>query len=89
MIKPVSNIWLRGDISMLTFDTLDEGESRSVYVAHVTRPESYDPVDRFCEESLEPVFSIPVDGAPILNVFRLDAEQWRDVRELIVDPQST
>jgi len=76
MVVPVSHIWLRADITLLTPETLDRAAPGSLYVAHVTRPRWYDATNLYCEENLEPVYSIRVDDTPIYNIFHLEAGQW-------------
>lgn len=78
MVLPVRDIWLREDITVLTSDSLGTGEP--VYVAHITRPGFYDSLDRRCEEHLEPVYSIRVEGVPILKIFRLEGAHLRDAK---------
>jgi len=76
MVVPVCHIWLRADITLLTPETLDRAAPDALYVAHVTRPRWYDAINLYCEENLEPVYSIRVDDTPIYNIFHLEAGQW-------------
>jgi hypothetical protein len=76
MVKPVRNTWLRKDIQLRVGGQPGDGTSTPVYVSHITRPGLFDAVDRYCESNLDPVYSIYVDGVPILNVFRIDASSW-------------
>ena len=61
MVRPVAHIWLREDITLLTSDIPGEEASEPTYIAHVTRPELYDSINRYCEENLSPVYSIRVE----------------------------
>jgi len=76
MVMPVSHIWLREDITLLTPDTLGQELPVPLYVAHVARPRWYDQIDLYCEENLEPVYSIRVDDTPIFNIFYLEVSPW-------------
>ena len=76
MVKPVSNVWLRDDITLLQEDTLDENVPTPVYVSHITRPVFYDTIDHYCDQNMDPVHAVTVDGLSILKIYRLERSTW-------------
>lgn len=73
----VHGLWLREDIVLIS-----EGESVTgpVYVMHTTRSTEYGLVDQYCRSYLEPAYWIEVDGAPILEIFSLSPEEWKQAQ---------
>jgi hypothetical protein len=67
-------LWLRSDITWVSHDFADGliDSPNPVYVMFVTRPGFYDQVAMYCEEELQPVHQIVVDGIPVLKIYWLN-----------------
>jgi 4-amino-4-deoxy-L-arabinose transferase-like glycosyltransferase len=73
LAQAVHGLWLDGKIPLV-----EDGEiaASPVYVMHITRPNVYTHIDRYCRKYLQPVYAIRVDHAEVLEIFYLTPEIW-------------
>lgn len=71
IVSASAPVELREDIALLP-NEVDAALDRSTFVMSVTRPEAT-PFHRAVQSELLPCFSIEVQGAPILSIWRLEA----------------
>jgi 4-amino-4-deoxy-L-arabinose transferase-like glycosyltransferase len=79
LAEAVHGLWIRQDVELISVDE-PQLASESIYVMYTTRSTEYGVVERYCQENLDPVYVIEVDGAPILKVFRLSPQVWKSAR---------
>jgi hypothetical protein len=76
IVEITAPIWLRSDIQLKTYPTMDtlkvESGLQPTYIMFITRKGFYDSLCNYCLIQLEPVYQIAVDGVPILVIYRIE-----------------
>ena len=75
IVKLTSPIWLRSDISVIEEPVvkLKVEQGYPVYVMFITRPGWYNSIAAYCAQNLKPVYQIQVDGATIMQIYKLNS----------------
>ncbi len=74
VVRLTAPIWLRKDIKVIPETSVKSMlvAGRTVYVMFITRTNWYNQLATYCSQRLRPVHQIIVDGAPILQIYRLN-----------------
>lgn len=74
IVDAVRSIWLREDIHfqpMQNFPSADEDQNKVRYLIYITRTGWYSPLVRTYDKNVNPIYSINVDGVPILKILKI------------------
>ena len=74
IVDAVRSTWLRKDIqfqSMNTFSKTNSGEHQVRYLMYITRMNWYSPLVQTYDKTLDPIYAIYVEGAPIMKILRI------------------
>jgi hypothetical protein len=75
LVRLPGTLWLRNDILLTRNEFADSlwFLEQPVYVMFITHPYFYDEIALHCIENLEPIYSLTVEGKPVMSIYLLEA----------------
>jgi hypothetical protein len=68
-------LWLSEQIEIvneISLNSYQQSFDKPIYVMFITRPVFYDRVARYCEDDLDPIYTIKIDGIDLLYIYQLE-----------------